>query len=180
MRFVDTTIFIRWGQATPLEALRSEEVSLCGYILAKIRDGEEALISGLVKDEALIWFSRHKASRLSVFVGSLAALTHLKMVEPNLEDELEAAKLYGKHPLGISDLINLSIMRRHGVSEIYSTDRGFEHVPTVKRVFEDLKREPGYRSFTLELKEKLPIDRDVKGSSGGSPPTSRHQHPYIP
>ena len=155
MKFVDAMIFIRWGQATPLEALRNEEISLCGYILAKIRDGEEALTSGLVKDEALIWFSRYKASRLSDFVGGLAALTHLKMVEPTLEDELEATKLYGRYPLGISDLINLSIMRRHGVSEIYSTDRGFEHVPTVKRIFEDLKNEPGYHSFTLELKEKL-------------------------
>lgn len=49
MRFVDTTIFVKWGQATLNEALSSDHISLCGYILAKIRDGEEALTSSLVK-----------------------------------------------------------------------------------------------------------------------------------
>jgi predicted nucleic acid-binding protein len=152
MRFVDTMIFIKWGQATPAEAFQTEEISLCGYILAKIRNGEEALISGLVKDEALIWFSRYKASRLSDFIRSLAALTNLKIVEPTLEDELEATRLYGRYPLGITDLINLSLMKRHGIHEIYSTDKGFEQVPAVKRVLEELKGESGYRDFIKRLK----------------------------
>lgn len=41
MRFVDSMIFIKWGRATITEALQDVEVSLCGYVLAKIRDGEE-------------------------------------------------------------------------------------------------------------------------------------------
>jgi predicted nucleic acid-binding protein len=154
MRFVDTMIFIKWGQATLAEALKNEEISICGYILTKIRNGEETLTSGLVKDEALIWFSRYKASRLSDFIRSLTALTHIKIAEPTLEDELEAAKLYGRSPLGISDLINLSIMKRHGVNEIYSTDKGFEQVPILKRVFEELKSEPGYHNFVTELESR--------------------------
>jgi len=154
MRFVDTMIFIKWGQATPTEAFQNEEIYLCGYILNKIRNGEKALISGLVKDEALIWFSRYKASRLSDFIRSLTALTNIKIAEPTLEDEHEATKHYGRYPLGISDLINLSIMKRHDVNEIYTTDKGFEQVPAVKRVFEELKAESGYRNFIMKLKPK--------------------------
>jgi len=154
MRFVDTMVFIKWGQATLTEALQNEETSTCGYILTKIRDGEEALTSGLVKDEALIWFSRYRASRLSDFIRSLTALTHIKIAEPTLEDELEAAKLYGRYPLGISDLISLSIMKRHGVNEIYSADKGFEQVPTLKRVFEELRSELGYQDFITKLKSR--------------------------
>jgi predicted nucleic acid-binding protein len=154
MRFVDTMVFIKWGQATLTEALQNEETSTCGYILTKIRDGEEALTSGLVKDEALIWFSRYRASRLSDFIRSLTALTHIKIAEPTLEDELEAAKLYGRYPLGISDLISLSIMKRHGVNEIYSADKGFEQVSTLKRVFEELRSELGYQDFITKLKSR--------------------------
>jgi predicted nucleic acid-binding protein len=154
MRFVDTMIFIKWGQATLTEALQNEEISTCGYIFTRIRNGEEALTSGLVKDEALIWFSRYRASRLSDFIRGLTALTHIKIAEPTLQDELEATKLYGRYPLGISDLINLSIMKRHGINEIYSADKGFEQVPTLKRIFEELKSEPGYHNFVKHLKSR--------------------------
>jgi len=154
MRFVDATIFIKWGQATLSEALRDEEISLCGYILSLIRDGEEAVTSSLVKDESLIWFSRYKASRLGNFIRSLTALTKIKIVHSTLEDELEATNLYGRFPLGISDLINLSIMKRYGVNEVYSTDRGFDQVPSVRRIFKELKEQPRYRNFLVELKQK--------------------------
>jgi predicted nucleic acid-binding protein len=78
----------------------------------------------------------------------------MTITEPTLEDELEATQLYGQYPLGISDLINLSIMKRHGTNQIYTTDKGFEKVPTIKRVFEELKKEPQYNSFAEKLKPR--------------------------
>ena len=152
MRFLDTMIFIKWGQATVAEAVQDEEISLCGFVLTRIRNGEEALVSSLVKDEALIWFSRYKASRLVDFIRGLVALTNIRIVQPTLEDELEAIKIHGQYPLGISDLINLSIMKRHGVNEIYSTDKGFDQVPAVKRIFDELKSEVEYKDFVKKLK----------------------------
>ena len=154
MRFVDSTIFIKWSQATIAEAQRDEKISLCGYVLAKIRNGEEALTSSLVKDEVLIWLSRYKASRLGDFIRSLTALTHLKIVNPTLQDELESAMTHGQYPLGISDLINLSIMKRYGVHEIYSMDKGFDGVPDVKRTLEELRNESEYNQFTEALRQK--------------------------
>ncbi len=152
MRFLDATILIKWGSATIAEVFK-EDVSTCGYILDKIRDGEETITSTLVKDEVLIWFSRYKSSRLSDFLRSLMALTGLKIVEPTVEDELEATRLFGKYRLGISDLINLSIMRRLGIREVYSLDKGFDDVPDLKRVFDELRLEEGYKSFIAKFKK---------------------------
>lgn len=154
MRFVDSTIFIKWSQATIAEAQQDEKISLCGYVLAKIRNGEEALTSSLVKDEVLIWLSRYKASRLSDFIRSFTALTHLKIVNPTFEDELESTMTHGQYPLGISDLINLSIMKRYGIHEIYSMDKGFDGIPDVKRMLEELRNESGYNQFTEALRGK--------------------------
>jgi len=154
MRFVDSTIFIKWSQATIAEAQRDEKISLCGYVLAKIRNGEEALTSSLVKDEVLIWLSRYKASRLGDFIRSLTALTHLKIVNPTFEDEFESTMTRGQYALGISDLINLSIMKRCGVHEIYSMDKGFDGIPDVKRMLEELRNESGYNQFTEALRRK--------------------------
>ena len=135
------------GASTLSEGLSGEGVSFCGYILAKTRNGEEALTSSLVKDEVLIRFSRCKASRLNDFIRGFIALTNVKVVNPTLEDELKATKLHGRFPLGISDLINLSIMRRCGMREIYSLDKGFDGVPAVKRIFKELKGETGSRFY---------------------------------
>lgn len=154
MRFVDSMIFIKWSQATVAEAQKDEKISLCGYVLAKIRDGEEALTSSLVKDEVLIWLSGYKASRLADFIRSLTALTHLKIVNPTLDDELESTRIHGQYALGISDLINLSIMKRYGLREIYSMDKGFDGVPDVKRILEELRSESEYSEFIMTLMRK--------------------------
>ncbi|MEM2661395.1 MAG: hypothetical protein QXS74_08765, partial [Nitrososphaeria archaeon] len=53
-----------------------------------------------------------------------------------------------------SDLINLSIMRRLGIREIYSLDKGFDDIPDIKRVFDELRLEEGYKSFITSLKNK--------------------------
>lgn len=154
MRFVDTAIFVRWGQASAREALQNEEITICRYVLSKIKNGELAMTSSLVKDEALIWFSRYRSSRLVDFVKSLVALTNLQVINPSFEDEFQATELHGQYPIGISDMINFSLMKRHGVLEIYSTDRGFDEVPSIRRVFHELKEETGYTDFVDILRKR--------------------------
>ncbi|MEM3502461.1 MAG: hypothetical protein QXH16_08715 [Candidatus Bathyarchaeia archaeon] len=79
--------------------------------MSRIRNGEEALTSSLVMDEVIMWLSRYGASRLSTSVSILAALTNMVVADPTLGNELEASEIYGRFPLGISDLINMSIMK---------------------------------------------------------------------
>jgi predicted nucleic acid-binding protein len=45
-------------------------------------------------------------------------------------------------------------MKRHGINQIYTTDKGFDKVSTIKRTFEELKNEPEYNSFATKLKSR--------------------------
>jgi hypothetical protein len=45
-------------------------------------------------------------------------------------------------------------MKRLKIREIYTLDKGFDHVPDVKRVFDELKLEEGYKNFTARLRMK--------------------------
>ncbi|MHA1593896.1 MAG: PIN domain-containing protein [Candidatus Baldrarchaeia archaeon] len=127
--------------------------ALSGYILFKISRYERALTTTLVKDEVLIWLSRHRASALAKFLNSVRMMPNLEIVVPTMEDEKFAVENFGKYSLGISDLINLGVMKRLRVNEIYTTDKGFENVG-VKVVFSELKSESEFEEFLLELKRR--------------------------
>ena len=150
MRFVDANIFINWMSAG--RKLKLDE-ALSGYILFKISRYERALTTTLVKDEVLIWLSRHRASALAKFLNSVRMMPNLEIVVPTMEDEKFAVENFGKYSLGISDLINLGVMKRLRVNEIYTTDKGFENVG-VKVVFSELKSESEFEEFLLELKRR--------------------------
>ena len=152
MIFVDSTIFIKWITASR-KSLSLDEV-ISGYVLYKISRGQPTLTTTLVKDEVLIWLSRYKASKLGDFLQALRSLISLKLVTPTQEHEEDAINMYNKYPLGISDLINLAVMKSFGITEIYSADRGFDKVPWIKRIYRELIKENGFKEFLKVLKEK--------------------------
>ena len=151
MRFVDATIFIKWMAA--IKKKLSLESAIAGYILKRIQDGEVAITSSIVKDEVLIWLSRYRASKLRNFLRALRMMPTLRIINPILNDEEFAIANYGKFELGISDLINVSIMRRMNISEIYTTDTGYE-TAGVKVVLYELHKEPEFDTFIDYLKKK--------------------------
>jgi len=150
-RFVDAPIFIKWMAAKKKKL--SLEAAISGYILTKIMKGEKAITTTLVKDEVLIWLSRYKASALHKFIHSLRALVYLEIIPPTLSDQEEACSNYGKYQLGISDLINLAVMRRKNISEIYTTDKGYSSAG-INIIFHELSKEPNFKRFIKKLKNK--------------------------
>ena len=152
MRFVDSTIFIKWVTASRRSLSLDEVIS--GYVLYKISRGQPALTTTLVKDEVLIWLSRYRASKLGDFLQALRSLISLKLVTPTQEHEEDAVNMYNKYPLGISDLINLAVMKSFGITEIYSTDRGFDKVPWVRRIYGELIKEDDFKEFLKILEKK--------------------------
>jgi len=152
MRFVDSTIFIKWVTASRRSLSLDEVIS--GYVLYKISRGQPALTTTLVKDEVLIWLSRYRASKLRDFLQALRSLISLKLVTPTQEHEEDAVNMYNKYPLGISDLINLAVMKSFGITEIYSTDRGFDKVPWVRRIYGELIKEDDFKEFLKILEKK--------------------------
>ena len=151
MRFVDATIFVKWMAA--IKKRLSLESAIAGYVLKRIQDGEVAITSSIVKDEVLIWLSRYRASRLRNFLRALRIMPTLRIINPTLNDEEFAAANYGKFELGISDLINVSIMRRMNIDEIYTTDIGYG-TAGVRVVLYELQKEPEFGIFIDYLKKK--------------------------
>ncbi len=147
--FIDSTIFVKWMSAEK-EGLKLES-AISGYVLEKVRLGMKAYTTTLVKDEVLIWLSRYRIKGIKSFLLSLRALATLEIVQPTMEDEEVAVENLNKYPLGISDLINLSVMKRLGISEIASSDKGFDSVPGLNRIFEDFSHEKGFKSFSKKL-----------------------------
>jgi len=151
IRFLDTPIFIKWMAAKKKKL--SLEAAISGYILAKIMKGEKAVTTTLVKDEVTIWLSRYKASALPKFINSLRALVYLEILSPTLGDQEEACRNFGKYPLGISDLINLAVMRRKNINEIYTTDMGYSSAG-IKIIFHELSKDPDFKAFIKNLENK--------------------------
>jgi predicted nucleic acid-binding protein len=156
-RFVDANVFINWLKATPSKAVSDENASLSGYILHKIEEGEEAFTTVTVKDEVAIWLSRYKIESLQKFLELLTGYTTFEIVAPNIEEQAEAGKLMKKYNLGYTDLLSLITMKRCGVKEIYTSDTGFDDIPDIKRIFQELRNEQGYIGFMDLIKnyEKL-------------------------
>jgi len=77
----------------------------------------------------------------------------LQIINPGFSDEEFAIANYGKFELGISDLINVSIMRRMDIIEIYTKDTGYE-TAGVKVVLYELSQEPEFERVLNYLKNR--------------------------
>jgi len=150
---VDASIFINWLKTEPRKAVESEGILLSGYVLYKIEAGEPAITTVSIKDEVAIWLSRYRAVNLRRFLELLTGYPSMEIVAPASNDQLEAGKMLGRYELGFTDLLSVSVMRRLGLKEIYSSDVGFDSVPDVKRLFSSLKQEKGFEEFVSLVKE---------------------------
>ena len=155
-RFLDASIFINWLKVDPSKASRNERALVSGYILHKIETGESAVTSVTVKDEVAIWLSRYKPPILRKFVELLLGYTSLEIVCPTIEDQVDAAKSFGKYPLGYTDSLSLSLMAKYRISEIYSSDTGFDSIPNIRRVFDQLVNEREFEEFKRTLTNSQP------------------------
>lgn len=154
MNFLDSTIFINWFKATRRDLVRPE-VAGSGFVLYRIEHGEAVLTSTLVKDEVALWLSRYKRSKLPDFLDAIASYSSLTIECPTIDDELEAESHLGTHRLGYLDCVNLALMRRANIDTIYTSDRGFDDVPGVRRLLEDLTKDQKFASFQKWARESL-------------------------
>lgn len=154
MNFLDSTIFINWFKATKSDLVKPE-VSASGFVLHRIEHGEAALTSALVKDEVALWLSRYKRSKLPDFLDAIDSYVSLTIEHPTLDDEVEAENRLGSLELGYLDCVNLAVMKRNHIEMIYTSDRGFDRVPGVRRLLEELTKDPKFASFQKWARENL-------------------------
>jgi predicted nucleic acid-binding protein len=134
MRFVDSNVFVYHLAKDP----RHGKVATA--ILKRIEEGEEAATSTLVIAQVcgyLKW--KRRSDAIPAFLALLRSLPSLVKVETLYDDFLAAERLCEERELPWSlwdDAVIAAQMERLGLSEIYSNDTDFDHIPGVRRVFE--------------------------------------------
>ena len=129
-RFVDTNVFVYVLTRDP----RFFEVS--ERILGRIEGGEEAVTSTVVVDEVCVFLEMHGRSReISEVLSSIRSYVSMKVVSFEVEDMAKASRLVEEYKMDWHDCLNVALMRRCGVEEVYSNDRHFDREEGVKRIF---------------------------------------------
>lgn len=117
-RFVDTNIFIDSITGNPL----FQKTADC--ILERIENGEPAVTSTLVQCE-LAWVleAMGRQGDVKPSLEKMMSYKSLKVVEFTSDDLLVGAYNMAVENVDFNDGVNLAIMMRLGISEIYSNDQ---------------------------------------------------------
>lgn len=118
MKFVDTNIFIYAITSHPKFGVAAKS------ILERIERGENALTSLLVLLEvSWVLEAMGKQGYIKSTLDKISSYNLLEIEEVSLRDLQVGATLMLKHEIDINDGINLAIMGRKGIKEVYSNDK---------------------------------------------------------
>lgn len=132
MRFVDANVFIY----ALIKSLR-EDYLIARGILKRIEEGEEAITSMAVVQEVVDWLEyNNRKAEVEKFLIALNSYISMKKVAITWADALEAIPYMEKYGLDFVDSLALQVMKRNGVKEIYTSDRDFDRVEWIYRVWE--------------------------------------------
>ena len=137
MRFIDTSVFVH-AYLKPKRALSVEEIRLkqdAKLIVSRLNQGEQVLTSVLHLSEI--------ANVMEDYLPRVEALEIEKALFLRQEIEIEsldrvvcseALFLAEKQGLGFTDAVACVLMKRKGLTEIYSFDHDFDRVDGIKRI----------------------------------------------
>jgi len=117
LRFVDTNVFIYAVTVHPRFGEKARR------ILQRIEEGEEAITSTLVLCEvAWVLEAMGKQSMIKPTLEKILSYDSLSVVEFDEDDLLVGANNMVVNNVDFNDGVNVAIMLRFGVSEVYSND----------------------------------------------------------
>jgi predicted nucleic acid-binding protein len=118
MRFVDTNIFIYALTAHPSFGQTAK------HILERLENGEEATTSTLVLCEiAWVLEAMGKQGSIESTLEKILSYNSLKTIEITSDDMLMGANNMAAYNVDFNDGVNIALMMRLGISEIYSNDQ---------------------------------------------------------
>ena len=137
MRFVDANIF---GHAymkprrelTPAEAQMKESAK---QIIRSLENGEEMALTTVHLSEVLNILEDNLGVKQSMaFLAWVISAKNLTMFPVSLMDYESALNITRESLLGLNDSLAVHVMRREGMSEIYSMDRHFDRFEDIVRI----------------------------------------------
>lgn len=129
-RFIDANIFIYFFTEHPLFGLTAKG------ILDRIERGEQAVTSTLVFSE-VCWVLEAMGKQGSIKQALEAMLSYktLKVVNFDSDDLIVGAYNMATQKLNFNDGVNLAIIMRLGITEVYSNDKHFSKLEGLKTSF---------------------------------------------
>lgn len=148
MRFIDSNVFYYHLLSDRAYGPKASN------IIGKVRSGEEGATSVIAVSELVSLFEfrmlqarKHKEmseeekertirryeDAVKGLFELLTSLIHLRKLDCSWRDEVEAFDCRANYGLEFNDSVNLAIMKRIHIKEIYSFDKGFDIVPWLKR-----------------------------------------------
>lgn len=130
-RFVDTNLFIYLITGDP------EFYGTSKKVLERIEKGEKTITSTLVIDELCIFLEIHgKVYEIPEVIASIRSYIHMQIVPFSIDEMAKASNFIQKHKVDWHDALIAVIMKKHGITEIYSNDAHFDRIEGIKRFFE--------------------------------------------
>jgi uncharacterized protein len=133
LRFIDANIILRsLTQSDPAQAAASRS------LLLRVETGEEKVTtSPLVLFEVVFTLHSPRSynepkERIVELVSPLIELRGLQI--PNKQLWFDAFSVWLEYQIDFTDAYNVAVMRSAGIKEIYAWDKGYDHVPNVRRI----------------------------------------------
>ncbi len=138
MRFLDANIFI-YAFYTPtgkLQKRQREMKTASQEIVRRVNDGEEDVVTTVVHLSEIVNILKRALSLedLAHIVTTFYSLDNMHIDGVSPKDYLGAIELMGELSLDANDALAVQVMRHRGIEQIYSFDRGFEHVGGIRRI----------------------------------------------
>jgi predicted nucleic acid-binding protein len=132
MRFVDTNVFVYVITAHPAFGPAARR------ILERIEAGEEALTSTLVLCEvAWVLEAMGRQGDINPTIEKILSYESLRVADFGAEDLVMGSVNLTNYRIDFNDGVNLAVMERNGVKEVYSNDeRHIGRVDSLRLVFE--------------------------------------------
>jgi len=132
VRFVDSNVFLYTLIGSP-----KREYEISKVILKRIEGGEDALTSLPVLQEVVDWLEYNgRKKEVAVFLAAVNSYTRMRKVGSRWTDFPKASVEAQGDAIDFVDALTLHIMRREGITEVYSNDKDFDRVRGIRRIFE--------------------------------------------
>lgn len=129
MRFVDANVFI-YAILRPRRKLSDRELEIkriSKSILSRINEGEEGLTTVVHLSEVANVLEDYAGTELAAaFVRDLLSRRNVTVETVSASDYLTSSLLALEEGVSVNDALAYVVMRRRGVSEIYTFDKHFE------------------------------------------------------
>jgi uncharacterized protein len=135
VRFLDANILLRF-LAQPVSAADQRKAELARDLLLRVERSEERVTTSLLVIFETI-FTLHRTYRAprDAIRDRLTEIISLRgLTLPGKRLLLQALQLFAQTNLSFGDAYNVVSMQAQGITEIYSWDTDFDHIPGITRV----------------------------------------------